>query len=263
MKRIKNLYESFKIACAMYSKIPIPQSEWKEESMRYVMCFFPVIGAVIGFLFFGVWQIKLYLESRGVYDLEFLFAAVFSVLPIFVTGGIHMDGFLDTCDALSSWQERERRLEILKDPHAGAFAIISCAVYMILTYGAMTALKSEIIPVIGLGFILSRSLSGLSIVTFPMAKGTGLAAMFADHARKKVVRNTMLLYLTVLLGSMLLIGKLPGLLAVLSAGGIFFYYKRMAVRSFGGITGDLAGWFLQVCELGILLAAVVAGGING
>ena len=263
MKRIKNLYESFKIACAMYSKIPVPQSDWKEESMRYVMCFFPVVGAVTGLLFLGVWHVKLYLERRGICYPELFFAAIFSVLPIFVTGGIHMDGFLDTCDALSSWQERERRLEILKDSHAGAFAVISCAVYMLLTCGAMTGLKSEIIPVIGLGFILSRSLSALSIVTFPLAKGTGLAAMFADCAKKKSVRNTMLVYLAVLVVLLILIGKLPGILAALSAGGIFFYYYRMSVRHFGGITGDLAGWVLQVCELGILLTAVIIGGING
>lgn len=263
MKRIKDLYESFKIACAMYSKIPVPQSDWKEEHMRYVMCFFPVIGVVIGLLFFGLWHVKMYLESRGIYYPEFFSAAIFSVLPIFVTGGIHMDGFLDTCDALGSWQERERRLEILKDSHAGAFAVISCAVYLILTCGAMTGLRSELIPVIGLGFVLSRSLSALSIVTFPMAKGTGLAAMFADRAKKNIVRNTMLVYLVALAGAMILTGKLPGLLAVVAAGGIFFYYYQMSVKHFGGITGDLAGWFLQVCELGILLMAVIAGGMKG
>ena len=172
-----------------------------------------------------------------------------------------MDCFLDTCDALSSWQEKERRLEILKDSHAGAFAILSCAVYLILTCGAMTSLRTELIPVVGLGFLMSRSLSGLSIVTFPMAKGSGLAAMFADRAKKKIVRNTMAVYLVMLAVLMIVVGKLSGLLAVVAAGGIFFYYYKMSVKNFGGITGDLAGWFLQVCELGILLSAVIGGGI--
>ena len=49
----------------------------------------------------------------------------------------------------------------------------------------------------------------------------------------------------------------------MAAGGIFFYYYKMSVQNFGGITGDLAGWFLQVCELGILLSAVIGGGISG
>ena len=55
----------------------------------------------------------------------FFLAVILTVIPVFVTGGIHVDGLLDTSDALSSWQERTRRLEILKDSHAGAFAIIT------------------------------------------------------------------------------------------------------------------------------------------
>ena len=157
MEKGKRLYESFKIACSMYSKLPVPQSDWTEENMRYVMCFFPWIGAVIGLFFAGVWNVKEWLASCGIYYHELFYAAILTVLPIFVTGGIHMDGFLDTCDALSSWQEKERRLEILKDSHAGAFAILSCAVYLILTCGAMTSLRTELIPVVGLGFLMSRS----------------------------------------------------------------------------------------------------------
>ena len=53
------------------------------------------------------------------------------LIPVLVTGGIHLDGLLDTADALSSWQTRERRLEILKDSHAGAFAIIVCCGYFL------------------------------------------------------------------------------------------------------------------------------------
>ena len=106
MEKGKRLYESFKIACSMYSKLPVPQSDWTEENMRYVMCFFPWIGAVIGLFFAGVWNVKEWLASCGIYYHELFYAAILTVLPIFVTGGIHMDGFLDTCDALSSWQER-------------------------------------------------------------------------------------------------------------------------------------------------------------
>ena len=58
-----------------------------------------------------------------------LFTVILLLISVFVTGGIHLDGLLDTADAMSSYQERERRLEILKDSHAGAFAVITCVVY--------------------------------------------------------------------------------------------------------------------------------------
>ena len=115
------LWNSFKIAFSMYSKIPVPQSEWTKENMRYVMCFLPIIGAVIGGLVYG-WA--LLASVLGIVGETSFYTAVMILIPVAVTGGIHLDGFLDTSDALSSWQTQEKRLEILKDSRAGAFAVL-------------------------------------------------------------------------------------------------------------------------------------------
>lgn len=110
---------SFCMALAMYSKLPVPQVEWREENMAYAMCFFPVVGACIGLLMFAVLALaNLLALSRA------LTAALLTVLPLAVTGGIHMDGFCDVADALSSHAPKEKKLEIMKDPRAGAFAVI-------------------------------------------------------------------------------------------------------------------------------------------
>ncbi len=93
--------------------------------MRYMMCFFPLIGVVIGVLLQGLGILCTWL-SFG----DTMRGASFVLLSVLVTGGIHMDGFLDTTDALSSWQPREKKLEILKDSHAGAFAIIMDALIL-------------------------------------------------------------------------------------------------------------------------------------
>ena len=63
-----------------------------------------------------------------------LFAAAAACLPLLITGGIHMDGFMDTVDALASHQSRERKLEILKDSACGAFAVLYCGVYLLLSF---------------------------------------------------------------------------------------------------------------------------------
>lgn len=117
---MKQLWNSFKIAFSMYSKIPMPKSQWTKENMRYIMCFFPLIGAVIGGLtwLWGIWGMEL-VQSR------LLYVILLVLIPVFVTGGIHLDGLLDTADALNSYQPRERKLEILKDSNAGAFAVIT------------------------------------------------------------------------------------------------------------------------------------------
>ena len=113
-----DLFGSFVIACSMYSRIPMPQVDWTENRMKYAMCFFPVIGAVIG----GLLYLWIYLTGDSTGSL--FRAAVAVLIPIIITGGIHLDGLLDTADALSSYKSMEEKLEILKDSHTGAFAII-------------------------------------------------------------------------------------------------------------------------------------------
>lgn len=63
------------------------------------------------------------------------FTAVLILIPVLITGGIHLDGLLDTADALSSYKTKEEKLEILKDSHAGAFAIIIGICWFVLDFG--------------------------------------------------------------------------------------------------------------------------------
>ncbi len=103
------------IAFSMYSRIPMPMFEWKEEDMKYAMCFFPAIGMVIGTVFYGMFLLLSWLLPGS-----FLAAGILLAVPIFITGGIHMDGFMDTCDARASYGDREKKLAILKGyPHGG------------------------------------------------------------------------------------------------------------------------------------------------
>ena len=91
-------------------------------------------------------------------------------IPILVTGGFHLDGFMDTCDALSSWRTREERLQILSDPHIGAFAVIRLALFGLIYGAALSELTAED-RILWMGsFFLSRCLSGYTVVAFPKAK---------------------------------------------------------------------------------------------
>jgi adenosylcobinamide-GDP ribazoletransferase len=258
-----NLIYSCMIAISMYSKIPMPQIEWKEERMKHVMCFFPVVGLIEGALL-GLWLFF----ALKIADLSFAMAALWgTALPVLVTGGIHMDGFLDTMDAIHSYGDREKKLEILKDPHVGAFAVISCLVYGLLYAGIMWEYA---ITAAGEGngfvfllpiwlFAMERIFSGLSVLCFPKAKKDGLAASFARAAEKKQDQTALACWLLCLLAASFLLGKRGAgavWLAALVQLLFFFFYRKMAGKEFGGVTGDLAGWFLQCCELTSLTAVV-------
>ena len=251
---------SFCMALAMYSKLPVPQVEWREENMAYAMCFFPVIGACIGLLMFAVLALaNLLALSRT------LTAALLTVLPLAVTGGIHMDGFCDVADALSSHAPKEKKLEIMKDPRAGAFAVIACGAYLLLTFGLWNdaSLGEADCVALALCPVLSRGLSALAVVTFRGARRDGLLAAFRDASDIRVVRVVSLRWIAAAAGMMLLRAPIAGGAAVAAAGLSFLHYRLMSYREFGGATGDLAGYFVQVCELACLSAVVLVGKIGG
>ena len=179
----------------MYSKIPMPQVEWTKESMQYCICFFPAVGAVIGAATL-LWNMLVGAKLSG----SLLFTAVLILIPVLITGGIHLDGLLDTADALSSYKTKEEKLEILKDSHAGAFAIIIGICWFVLDFGIYSEADAHTIGLLAIGFVISRTLSGLSLVSFRMAKNTGLAATFSDMALKSRVRIVMICYLIVCAG---------------------------------------------------------------
>ena len=250
-----SVLRSLVIAFSTYSRIPMPPVEWSDENRRYAMCFFPLIGVVIGLAAWGWLALSDALALGAA-----LRGAVGALMPLLITGGIHMDGFMDTCDALGSHQPRERKLEILKDSHAGAFAVMGCAGYLLLLTGLFAEMPLRSAPLLIGVFALSRALSALALVRFPGARPGGMLDGFARAAHRNRVSATA--GICIALSSLLWIavgGLTTGAVGLAAAGLCFAYYHTMAVRQFGGVTGDLAGWFVQVTEL-ILTAVVALGG---
>ena len=242
------------IAIAMYSKLPVPLVEWDKRSLSWALCFFPVVGVVIGLAEAAAWYLTALLRFSPL-----LQGAVLLALPILISGAIHLDGFCDTCDALSSHQSRERKLEILKDSHTGAFAIICCCVYLIFFFALWgeASLTPASLWCAFLMPVLSRGLSGLFAVTLPNARGTGLLATFTGPMDAKKARGVMVLWVAVACAALLVMGRWTGLWVMVGAAAACGYYVHMSRSQFGGITGDLAGFFVQVCECAMVLALVL------
>lgn len=241
--------ETVAVAFAMFSAIPMPQFAWNARNMKYSLCAFPLVGAVIAL---ALWSWELFCA-------RFLLPAILRgaglcLLPVLITGGIHLDGYADTCDALASHSGIEKRQEILKDPHLGAFAAIRLCVYFLADFALWTSTENLRLPVLLGLFCLSRALSGLALTLFPLRPGSGLARSFAEASDRKRVRTV--LTVSAVLLALLLISQRAGE-TVLAAGLVFLYYRRMCVKDFGGLSGDLAGWFLQTAELWMLLALVI------
>ena len=250
-----HILKSFVIAFSIYSKIPVPQFEWKDEDMKYMLCFFPWIGAVIGGCVY-LWSCLC-----GIFDVGIIcHTLIGAAIPLIITGGFHVDGFMDTMDAFHSYQPKEKKLEILKDSHIGAFAVIMLAMYGSIYIGAFSeVVDRNLIKIVCGGFFLARCLSGISIVTFPSAKKDGMLYLFASSSQKVIVKWSLYLQGITCICFMLWQSLYAGILVVVAAFLAFVYYYHRTKKELGGITGDTAGYFVLICEASMM---IVAAGIN-
>lgn len=248
--------KSFLMAISTYSALPVPQFEWTEENWQYAICWFPCVGILSGGLT-AVWILAA--SCFGISQL--LFACIAVTIPIVVTGGIHMDGFMDTVDAISSHQAMEKKLEILKDPHSGGFAFIYACIYFIVSLGLFYQLGPVSIAYIMCpGYLFSRCLSAFCAVTIKNARGSGMLNSFTEGIHKKKALAIIVSIMVISGAAMIAIG---GRAAVLPLGiGILvtLWYRHFTIKVFGGCTGDTEGFFLQICEIAMLAGTAIAGG---
>ena len=243
------------IAFSIYSKIPVPQFEWKEEDMEYMMCFFPWIGGVIGLAFYG-WAGLCEKFAVG----TLCYALIAAAIPLIISGGFHVDGYMDTMDALHSYQSREKKLEILKDSHIGAFAAIMLVLYYLIDIAAISEIHTrKAVFAVAAVFFLARCLSGIAVVTLQPAKKEGLLYTFASGAQKEKVKRGLYLQLILCMALMIIISKEYGVAAIIASLLSFLYFKKKSYKEFGGITGDTAGFFVTVCEAAAAVAVAIAG----
>ena len=107
--------------------------------------------------------------------------------------------------------------------------------------------------------MMSRCLSGIGVIIFPKARTDGTVAEFSRNASEIVARNVLIVMLTALAVLMIWINPVKGALAAVTALLVFWWYHHMAMKYFGGTTGDLSGFFLCICEVVMALVLGISG----
>lgn len=238
------LFKSLIIAFSMYSVIPMPSIEWDEDSMKYVFCCIPLVGAVCGALMYLWYRVSGVLQVNSV-----IYGAVSAAIPVFITGGIHLDGFCDTNDALASNQSSEKKLEIMKDSNSGAFAIIRAGIYFILYAAVFTQLGNKAAAAVSVVYVLSRAAACLMIATTKSVRKNGLVDMFKEKSQKRAVIIASVVYMAAAAAVFIWIDVIYA--GVVAAVLIITYvrFRSMIQRNFGGITGDVAGYIICMWEM--------------
>ena len=148
-----------------------------------------------------------------------------------------------------------KKLQILSDPHIGAFSVISLMILAAFWVSAVAVVAgsgdSRYFGVFALEYVLARVLSGLAAVLFKNARGEGTLWAFTDFGEEARRTNLVLLCAIGLAAAvgMILLKPVGGCAAVIISVLAWVSYKRRAYKELGGITGDLEGWFLCRCEV--------------
>ncbi len=212
------------------------------------MLYFPLVGVLLGFILAGTGYLAVLKVPSGVVG------AVLLVEEILLSGGLHLDGYMDTMDGIFSGRSRERILEIMKDSRVGAHAVIAAGGLFVLKYALLVEMvELKLWPVIVLMPALGRFNMGIGTALFPYARPEGLGKGFARFFSP---RRLALTGLYTLLAAYLLLSWRGVILGVL-VGIWAWLFARFVSGRIGGLTGDVYGALCELSELVTLLLAAL------
>ena len=263
--------KGFLMAWGCFCRIPCPYPGWEEDNRYAMLNMFPLIGTALGVLAGVIWWL---LSLLGVSSL--LTGALLTFSYFWMTGFIHLDGFMDCSDAVLSRKPLADRQRILKDSRVGAFAVISLGFMMLLFFASMatfagdfTLAKAAMLCAV---FTISRELSAYSIINrTPMqtSQYRGLSSHYYNEQGWPGVIMTIVICLILvvlpsggLLGDFSVLRLIVLLWILLAQASLESLIGRRMRKQLGGMSGDVSGYMIVTGELtGILLLALVGGAI--
>jgi adenosylcobinamide-GDP ribazoletransferase len=237
-------------AIGLLTVLPM-RSRWDECTVPgRAMAFYPLTGALIGGVLAGL-ALLLWL-SRLPAVAPLLPAALVLAAWIGITGGLHLDGWADCCDALFVPVSRERRLEILHDPRLGSFGGIGLATLLLVKLAAIQGVLASPwrLPVLFVVPVLARWAMVIAARAFPLARPDGMAAHFRQGLGR---RELIIATITAALATALIGWR--GLALVAAGVAAMLAVSRLAVTRVGGMTGDVYGAIIEAAETAALVAA--------
>jgi adenosylcobinamide-GDP ribazoletransferase len=227
---------------------PVIRRPFTGPELGWSLAFFPIIGGLIGGMLLGVDRLL------GLAFPPALSAALILAAWVLVTGAIHLDGFLDTCDGLFGGRTPEDRLRIMRDHRVGAFAVIGGILLLLIKYQALAALADREVALI-LAPILGRWGMVPAVVFFPYARSEGLGRDMKDHAGWWTLILASAFAITAAWWEVAGMGLLCASIVLIALLMIALF----ALRRVPGFTGDLYGFCCEIFEILVLLALVAGG----
>ena len=237
---MKTYFHAFAMCQSMFCAIPFPGNLWDEKARDKMLLFLPIVGLEMGALWAGLAWLCNFLQLPVLVK-----GLVLAIYPYLAAGFIHLDGYMDVTDAVKSCRSLERRREILKDSHVGAFAVIGIVLLMLAQFACMASVSKEAAWWILL-FVpaVSRCGSSLAVTVLKPMNTSQYAAQKKPKSHVVVLAAMTVAFVT---AGFLLCGKYGFVLLGCLAG--YGAALRKAYKSLDGMNGDISGYALTLGEL--------------
>jgi adenosylcobinamide-GDP ribazoletransferase len=212
--------------------------------------FYPLIGLLLGAVLALADALLGYLFPIPVRS------ALVLALWIILTGGLHLDGFLDSCDGLLGASTPERRMEIMRDERVGAFALAGGVLLLLLMFSSLSTMSFDRWAVLLIAPVLGRWGISMAVVAFPYARTSGLGRDIKDQAYAPQVRLATLTAVVVVIFIASILQSAAPLLALAAAAVVLWFSSWFIQTRIPGMTGDTYGAVNMLIEAGVLLAFV-------
>src|SRR5699024_1935813 len=248
---MKSYLYGFILNLQFLSIIPFPMEvPMEKKNIERSVQMFPVLGLIQGIIYAG----SFYLLLEWTHLSALAIAFIIWLLCIILTGGLHLDGWMDSSDAYFSYRKKEDRLRIMEDANIGAFGVLSVIVLLVTRFLFFyEVVLLEIFLTCVFLFVISfcgKILMGMMLTKVPLAKEKGMAYFYREATQPKTLWiYPFYIIIMLAVGSLLSMELLPFLLIMLFITYIMFILlRRRALKWFGGITGDVTGASVEGAE---------------
>lgn len=233
----------FWVALQFLTIIPAPFHRRPEpRQVAASLSYFPVVAIIIGgVVFLANWGLAA-VFSRHVS------AALTLAVWVLLSGALHLDGLVDSCDGLAGGTPAQR-LRIMADSRVGAYGIIGVCIVLLVKYAALVSLPETLrlealllVPMLGVWAMM------FALFCFPYVRREGLGQHFKQGANGYRFALVTLLTLAAAVGLARWQGVILMAIAGLIALGLGYFFKFRL----GGLTGDVYGAIKEVSEAIVL-----------
>jgi adenosylcobinamide-GDP ribazoletransferase len=246
---VLNLLTDFALAWRLLTAIPLPFFPADpNRPAGLAAAYYPLVGLILGGLLAGAGQLFFFFLPPGVA------AALLLALWAGLTGLLHLDGFMDSCDGLLPPRDPARRLEIMKDSRVGAFGVVGVILLLLIKLNALAALPPAYrMPALILIPALARWAMTWAMARYPLARREGTSVFFRAGLgwRQVIVASVMAGAAALILMSW------EGAVMLVLTWLVMTGMARLALARIAGLTGDVYGAICEVAETVLLVVIVV------